>query len=298
MAAGDGSRKRKAPAGDHGDGFNRKGKKQWRRLPHAAGGSSIEAGDSGIWATCAMGREGKAVGELRDTFDQYCKKLYGVGGDGSTEEEGGGDGDDDDDDAKDAGDIEAEIKKEIEGIRKPTREPLFRNVRIDTDCIMFFKTRAPIDPVEFVRRICEDAMAAASSGGAAQKATGRFVKRLTPMTLMGKATEEGLQDVATKVVAPHFHGADKAGKKFAIRPNVRNHKSMTRDTIIRTVAAAVGPGHSVDLKNYDLLILVDVYKNMCGISVVGDEFERLKRFNLSEIYEPSPKEQPKEAEAQ
>ncbi|KAK7547385.1 hypothetical protein IWX92DRAFT_377746, partial [Phyllosticta citricarpa] len=137
MAAGDGSRKRKAPAGDHGDGFNRKGKKQWRRLPHAAGGSSIEAGDSGIWATCAMGREGKAVGELRDTFDQYCKKLYGVGGDGSTEEEGGGDGDDDDDDAKDAGDIEAEIKKEIEGIRKPTREPLFRNVRIDTDCSQY-----------------------------------------------------------------------------------------------------------------------------------------------------------------
>ncbi|KAK8155546.1 hypothetical protein BC567DRAFT_38674 [Phyllosticta citribraziliensis] len=290
--AGDGSRKRKAPAGDHGDGFNRKGKKQWRRLPHAAGGS-IEAGDSGIWATCAMGREGKAVPELRDTFDQYCKKLYGVSGDGTAEEGGDGSGDDDDDEKE--GDIEAEIKKEIEGIRKPTQEPLFRNVRIDTDCIMFFKTRAPIEPVEFVRRICEDAMAATSSAG--PKATGRFVKRLTPMTLMGKATEEGLQDVATKVVAPHFHGPDKAGKKFAIRPNVRNHKTLSRDTIIRTVAAAVGPGHSVDLKNYDLLILVDIYKNMCGISVVGEEFERLKRFNLSEIYEPSPKEQPKEAEA-
>lgn len=41
---------------------------------------------------------------------------------------------------------------------------------------------------------------------------------------------------------------------------MRNHKTMTRDTIIRTVAAAVGQGHSVDLKNYDLLILVDIYK--------------------------------------
>lgn len=49
-------------------------------------------------------------------------------------------------------------------------------------------------------------------------------------------------------------------QQFAIRPNVRNHKTMTRDTIIRTVAAAVGQGHSVDLKNYDLLILVDIYK--------------------------------------
>lgn len=26
---------------------------------------------------------------------------------------------------------------------------------------------------------------------------------------------------------------------------------------------------------------------MCGMSVVGPEFERLKRFNLAELYEPS-----------
>lgn len=35
---------------------------------------------------------------------------------------------------------------------------------------------------------------------------------------------------------------------------------MTRDQVIRTVAAAVGPGHSVDLRDYDYLILVDMYK--------------------------------------
>lgn len=74
---------------------------------------------------------------------------------------------------------------------------------------MFFKTRSPIDPVEFVRRICEDAMAASAE----QKAAGRFVKRLTPMTLMGKATENGLEEVAKQVLAPHFHGPENAGKK-------------------------------------------------------------------------------------
>jgi hypothetical protein len=30
--------------------------------------------------------------------------------------------------------------------------------------------------------------------------------------------------------------------------------------VIRQVASIVGPGHSVDLKNYDLLILVEVLK--------------------------------------
>lgn len=27
-------------------------------------------------------------------------------------------------------------------------------------------------------------------------------------------------------------------------------------------------------------------KTMCGMSVVGDDWERLKRFNLAEIYQP------------
>lgn len=49
-------------------------------------------------------------------------------------------------------------------------------------------------------------------------------------------------------------------KQFAIRPNLRNHKIMTRDSVIKLVASAVGPGHAVDLKDYDLLILVEVYK--------------------------------------
>jgi hypothetical protein len=45
--------------------------------------------------------------------------------------------------------------------------------------------------------------------------------------------------------------------------------------------------HKVDLKHFDKLILVEVYRNVVGMSVVGEarEFEdELKRFNLSQIY--------------
>ncbi|KAL8831410.1 MAG: hypothetical protein Q9191_000889 [Dirinaria sp. TL-2023a] len=64
---------------------------------------------------------------------------------------------------------------------------------------------------------------------------------------------------------------------------------MKRDDVIKQVATAVGPQHSVDLKEYDLLILLDIYKNVLGMSVVGSDFEKLKRFNLAEIYDPTPK---------
>jgi tRNA acetyltransferase TAN1 len=68
-----------------------------------------------------------------------------------------------------------------------------------------------------VHAICTDA-----SDGSRKKSS-RFIKRLVPMTLMGKATENGVKDVAQKVVAQHFHGSENLGKKASTGTrNTRN----------------------------------------------------------------------------
>lgn len=71
---------------------------------------------------------------------------------------------------------------------------------------MFFKTREPIKPVEFVKSICEDA-----KGGEPKRS--RFVNRLTPMVMMGKATEKGLEEVGKAVIGEVFgwEGEEKNG---------------------------------------------------------------------------------------
>jgi tRNA acetyltransferase TAN1 len=71
--------------------------------------------------------------------------------------------------------------------------------------------------------------------------------------------------------------------QFAIRPTIRNNKDFKRDDVIKTVAAAVGPGHKVDLHGYDLLIFVEIYQNVIGMSVVGSDFDKLKRYNIEEL---------------
>lgn len=48
--------------------------------------------------------------------------------------------------------------------------------------------------------------------------------------------------------------------QFAIRPTLRNHNILARDSVIKQVASIVGPGHQVDLKNYELLVVVEVYQ--------------------------------------
>ncbi|KAI2476020.1 THUMP domain containing protein [Pyrenophora tritici-repentis] len=233
---------------------------------------AIQPGDTGIWATCAMKKEAKSVNDLRDLFQEYATKLYG-----SAESNGPASDDDSDDEG---GDIEAEIKKELAEIRKPTTKPLFTSLKLDTQCLMFFRTRSPLEPVSFVHKICQDI------ADGAQPRNLSYVKRLTPITATDKATPEGLEAVAKQVLAPHFHGADQAGKKFAIRPSIRNNKVFLRDNVIRTIAALVGPDHKVDLKGYDLLILVEIYKNVLGMSVVGRDFDTLKRYNIDELRQP------------
>ena len=247
-----GSQKRKAEASES-DRAQKKSK-QWRvpkKGPSNYVPSSLEPGDSGIWATCEMGKEGKSTAELRDLFGEYLKKLYG-----SPEEHSNGEGSDDGADA----DIETEIQKEVQGIKSKAtkREASFLPVKMDIQCVLFFKTRPPIEPVSFVHTICKDA-----AEGATQRA--RFVKRLTPMTMMGKATEDGLARVADAVLRPVFH-ADQDGLKFAIRLTRRNHNIMKRDDIIKQIARAVGRDHKVDLKGYDRLILIDVYRVGCARS--------------------------------
>jgi len=206
---------------------------------------SIEPGDAGIWVTCEMGKEGKCSSNLRDLFEEYSAKLYGEVKDEDEEAS--------DDDAE--VDIEVEINKEVQSLkfRSKKTKPLFQTIKMDIQCVLFFKTRAPIEPVEFVHTICKDALE-----GATKKH--RWVKKLTPMTMMGKATVEGLEKIAKDILEPVFHAEGTSSKRFAIRPTRRNHNVMKRDDIIKQIAKAVGGKHSVDLKNYDYLILVDVYR--------------------------------------
>ncbi|KAL8900616.1 MAG: hypothetical protein Q9207_005611 [Kuettlingeria erythrocarpa] len=260
-----------------GDIKNKKNKKQWQTPRKGfTSAPSINPGDAGIWATCDMHKEGLCTVELKDFLNEYANLIYGVAATNmlpATENKT---------DASD--DIEAEINMELQGIQssKFKQNALFVPVKIDVQCVLFFKTREPVEPVSFVRRICEDAF-----DDKPLKKT-RFVKRLTPMTKMGKANEKSLDDVAQAVLGPVFHEGSGKTWKYAIRPTIRNNHTMKRDDVIKRVADLVGKPHTVDLKHYDRLILVDIYRNVLGMSIVGSNYEDLKRYNLAEIFEATP----------
>jgi tRNA acetyltransferase TAN1 len=201
-------------------------------------------------------------------------------------------------------DIEADISAELDSLRpqRASTHGLSQSlsfVTLDIPCVSFvrFPARSAVDPVEVVRKIC---LNASKEGTSSPRS--RYIKRLTPVSLVRKTLNDGLESLCNQILPKHFlvdcapgdaeNNPEGNGRplqtpcKFAIRPTIRNNNKINRDELIRTVADRVTSlgKHTVDLKGYDKLVLVDVYRNIIGMSVVGSEYETLKRFNLAELH--------------
>jgi hypothetical protein len=75
---------------------------------------------------------------------------------------------------------------------------LFSPVMIDLPCVLFFKVQPIVDPVDFVYKICEEVLANPRIRRM------RYVNRLTPVSVIGKATEKGLEEVGNMVLGTQF----------------------------------------------------------------------------------------------
>ncbi|EPY50693.1 tRNA acetyltransferase [Schizosaccharomyces cryophilus OY26] len=226
--------------------------------------TGIEKNESGILITVPRGKERQASNEIINVLSQHVATLW-------PETIGPEESDDDE------GDLEEAISRELEGMKekKKSKKELLTPILIDLQCVVFIKIRPPIDPVRLVEYTCKE--------GKTKKMT-RFTQRLTPIVRTTGASIEELEDLALEVLKPHFHEGQQ-DLKFAVQATIRNHSILKKDDIYRSIAKCVGREHKVDLKNYDLLIMVQVFKNIIGMSVVRD-YEQLRRFNLNELYQP------------
>lgn len=82
---------------------------------------------------------------------------------------------------------------------KASSDSLFTEVRINQECILFMKCKAPVEPVEFCRRICQDVL---SPDRSSLKA--RYLNRLTPVSVISSATETGVEKASRQALADHF----------------------------------------------------------------------------------------------
>lgn len=175
-------------------------------------------------------------------------------------------------DTKDS--IEDKILREVEGLTARKRKHIVVHAKLGVDCVVFVQTRYPVDPVKLMLEVCKQT----SQGDK----TARYIQRMAPVQQFIKC-EEGLEGV--EAFQPTIDKHLRPNTKFAIRPTLRL-SPVTRGNVIPAVARLVGPNHSVNLKDWDQLIMVEGLRGILGVSILDTNAELTKKyrqFNLVQI---------------
>ncbi|KAF8320964.1 uncharacterized protein EI90DRAFT_3079726 [Cantharellus anzutake] len=180
------------------------------------------------------------------------------------------------------------MDRELEELKRPrSGESRFVNCKVDAICLIFIAIKPPIDPVRLVWTYLSEV----EQTGVTRT---RSAQRYAPVSDSCAATIEDILNLAKRLFPPHFEFysfdilslRSYASVQYKIIITSRNHTGVDKGELIRALAACVPKdrGHSVDLDNPDLVILVELYAFVCGIGIVPDYY-RFKRFNAVAVGE-------------
>lgn len=262
--------------------------------------STLDPNTSGIYITCARNKEKAAASEILSIFEEKVEEYYSdeLNAMNSASPDGSGSIEIESKEpvtteSKKEISIEEELQQELEGLKnhKTTivdtkkNKPILEQLDLQTECLVFVKTRKPIVPEKFVHRIIRDL----ADPHDLRKRT-RFVQKLTPITDSCHASMEELAKLCERVLPQHFHKEEMVPVKFAVEINKRNFSTMDKMEMIKYIAGFVGKQgsleHKVDLKNYDKLVLLQCFKNNIGMCVVDKDYRTdYKKYNVQELFE-------------
>ncbi|TEB24702.1 hypothetical protein FA13DRAFT_1638326 [Coprinellus micaceus] len=226
----------------------------------------------GVWISCVKGKEKATVGEMYDLFESVAAEIWPV-------ENVTRDGEDSGEETELS--IEDQIKKEMSEMKKPRTEQRFANCQTDTPCVIFISCKPPVDPVELVVKYVESV----EKTGASRT---RYAHRLVPVSGTCSASLNEMKGLCEKVFKGVFRQRRRGRHsrltvlQYKIELRVRNHTTLSRPAIIQHVASWVPEGHKVALDNPEIFILIEIFKSVCGVSIVRDYY-KYSKFNVLEL---------------
>ncbi|KAH6919274.1 hypothetical protein BKA70DRAFT_1459412 [Coprinopsis sp. MPI-PUGE-AT-0042] len=219
------------------------------------------------------GKERQTVGEVYDLFDSVASEIWPVSS---------GLDKDDEEDEDEGLSLEQQIAKEVSEIKKPKSEQRF---------VVFISCKPPVDPVELTMKYVKSVQETGVSRT-------RHTQRLVPVSGTCYAGIAEMKELCQQVLNDFFAKLEDKEQKltYKIEPRIRNHTTLTRPTIIQHIASWVPEGHTVSLGDPDMFILVEIFKSVCGISVVRDYY-KYSKFNVVELANAKKREDADAAEA-
>ncbi|OJA19977.1 hypothetical protein AZE42_04215 [Rhizopogon vesiculosus] len=135
--------------------------------------------------------------------------------------------------------------------------------------------KPPIDPVKLVMKHVESVQ---RTGVTRTK----YTHRLTPISGSCVANIPELHSLCRRTIEAFSAQEKSEGSPYKVELRVRNHNTLTRMEIIQEVAKCMPENYVVDLDNPEVFVLVEVFKSICGMSIVEDYY-RFQKFNVMEL---------------
>ncbi|KAG0256447.1 THUMP domain-containing protein 1 [Mortierella polycephala] len=262
-----GNNKRKAGKGGHGGSDGKKAKADIHKVgKYLPSGFPIDPKMKGVMVTCARGKETQAGAEACDLLSEYAEKLYGYSSKDEPEE------------TDEEESIEDAVAREIAQAKKTKGGKKFLPLRTGTDCVIFIRAME-IEPSELCHHVLSDLQKSGS------KRT-RFI----PVDETCYANMDDIETMADRVLKPYFHAENQQPTTFKVIPKIRHNDKVDREVLLRLLANSAGRGenHKVDMNSPRFIILAEVIKSICFMSVVKD-YDSLKKYNIQSIFEAAQK---------
>lgn len=222
--------------------------------------------ERGFLASC-NGHEKECVKECYNILNKYMNQLYGVESNGFNSLPNIGT------------DTAIPLEKEIANLKAkfgtwPSNK-LFQVVESGAKNFLFIKTTIE-DPVKLATAIVKDI-------SENRQLQARHLIRLIPIEITCKAYIDNIKRACERLLDAHFKSCTKS---FSIAYHHRNStNNLTRDIVISEIAKLVnscGKGHTVDLDNADITIVVEVIRSIALLAAIPAYLE-YKKFNLHAI---------------
>jgi len=229
--------------------------------------TSLDAGMKGFLITCNR-REKEAVREAYNLLNEQADKLLGP--ENVVVEEGS------DDDVEDAGDA---LEKELAQLKQSNEEKRARRFQVvdsGANNVLFIKTTVD-DPSTLTHSIFSQVYES-------RTCKSRFIMRMLPVSGTCKVhSQEVINNLAKTVLKPFFDVPH--SPSFCILFKARNNAKISKRDIHVNFGDIINKMNAlscVEFKDPDVVINVDVIRNICCISIVKD-FYKFKKYNLQEV---------------
>ncbi|KUF80495.1 THUMP domain-containing protein 1 [Phytophthora nicotianae] len=269
-----------------------KRKKQWmsgrdgnqKRHKGALGAAANAKGHGAVLVTCDKIKERQSVSDALNILNEAADRFFPAAEEDNKDEEEAA--------ADEEGDsVQKKLQEEIAALQTQAKKrQTGRFTALDTGVkgavLIQFKDDN-VSPTALLSKIFEEVESSKDFAS-------RFIQRMIPLEKVGYSSVEAIKELAAPMIKAHleaFKAEQKAAGKdedfeFAVDFKRRNCTNLNSMDVINALVELVGEDKTkVNLTTPRSVLMVEVFRNTCGFSILTD-FHRFKKYNVRSIIDP------------